>query len=105
MRKKKNREWEFDSGDWLLRGSLYRMKRKCGHEKCRCAQGELHESWALSVNVDGRTRLMTLKDEDLPQIEAALARYQEVRRKLEERVQDTMKTLKVWKERKRKSFG
>ncbi len=35
-------------------------RRKCGKANCRCAQGLLHESPALSVSVDGRSVTISL---------------------------------------------
>jgi hypothetical protein len=32
----------------LWRGTLYRMRRKCGKESCHCGRGELHETLVLS---------------------------------------------------------
>ena len=41
----------------LIRGSVYRLRRKCGKAVCRCQQGHLHESWVLSVPEKGRKRM------------------------------------------------
>jgi hypothetical protein len=41
----------------LIRGSVYRLRRKCGKAICRCQQGHLHESWVLSVPEKGRKRM------------------------------------------------
>jgi hypothetical protein len=32
----------------LWRGTLYRMRRKCGKASCHCARGELHETLVLT---------------------------------------------------------
>ncbi|MGB8380455.1 MAG: DUF6788 family protein [Dermatophilaceae bacterium] len=60
----------------LLRGSLVTLRRRCGKPSCRCADGEqLHEAPALSYSQDGRTRMLTLTDADVPGVTAALERY------------------------------
>ena len=105
MTQKRSRKSEVNKSAWILRGSIVRLRRKCGHDNCRCAQGALHETWVLSVNVGGRTQLVTLRDEDLPMVEAALARYRKAREKLEEQVQETMVMLREWKKRKRELSG
>jgi hypothetical protein len=91
----------FDS--WILRGSLVKLKRKCGHDTCRCARGELHETWVLSVKVEGRTQLVSLREEELPLVKNALARYKKERRDTEERIQKSMVKLRAHHKAKRKS--
>ena len=70
----------------LLRGSVITLKRKCGRLGCHCARGTLHETPALSLNVDGKTRIVTLRPAELPEIRAALARYKRARTALDEQV-------------------
>ena len=60
----------------VLRGSLVVIRRKCGRPACRCAQGQLHEGPALSYSLAGKTHVLTLREEDVPEVTAALARYQ-----------------------------
>lgn len=80
---------------WVLRGSIIRFRRKCGHPKCRCTEGELHETWALSFKVAGRTQMLMLRDGELPAFHAALDRYKEAHGKLEQRVQKTIATIRA----------
>lgn len=44
----------------LVRGNVYKLRRKCGKEVCRCQDGHLHESWVLSVPEKGRKRMRTV---------------------------------------------
>lgn len=67
----------------LLRGSLVSFKRRCGKASCRCAEGEPHESPALTYTEGGRTKTLTLSESDLPAVSAALARYEKARAELE----------------------
>ena len=41
----------------LLRGGVYRLRRRCGKAGCRCARGELHESWVLLTREGGVQRM------------------------------------------------
>lgn len=59
----------------LLRGSFVVLKRKCGKKSCRCTEGQLHETPALSYSVDGVTRIVSLPPGEVPTVKAALARY------------------------------
>ncbi len=82
----------------MLRGSLITLKRKCGRPGCRCARGELHETPALSLNVAGKTRILTLRAAEIPQVKAALARYKQARAELNEQVQAGLVALQARRE-------
>jgi hypothetical protein len=68
----------------LVRGSLITLRRRCGRPNCHCAEGAPHETPALSYSVEGRTRTVTLRPEDIPVVEAALDRYAAARQRLED---------------------
>jgi len=45
----------------FLRGSVVLMRRPCTHAKCRkCASGERHPTWGLTVSEQGKTRTVYL---------------------------------------------
>jgi hypothetical protein len=67
----------------LLRGSLVVLKRKCGKKTCRCTEGQLHETPALSYSVDGATRIVSLPPSEVPTVKAALARYRKALERLD----------------------
>ena len=45
----------------VVRGTVIKLRRLCGKPNCRCADGRLHESWALSYSLEGRTRMADTK--------------------------------------------
>jgi uncharacterized protein DUF6788 len=51
----------------LLKGSVYRLKTRCGKPSCRCAtpQGPLHSTLVLSWSQGGKARLRSLPGSDL----------------------------------------
>jgi len=59
----------------VLRGSLIVLRRRCGKPGCRCNREAAHETPALSYSVGGKTGILTLREQDVPDIRAALARY------------------------------
>ena len=61
----------------VLRGSLIRLRRKCGKPNCHCAQGQPHFCPALSYSLRGKTKLLTLPSPQVPKIRAALQRYRQ----------------------------
>jgi len=67
----------------LLRGVLFTLRRKCGKPSCRCATGEAHESPALAYPAGGRTKTMTLTEQDVTRVSAALERYRVAREELD----------------------
>lgn len=42
----------------LVRGSLVRMRRKCGKEGCHCQTGEKHPALYLALNDQGKRRMI-----------------------------------------------
>lgn len=78
----------------LLRGSVIGLRRKCGKANCHCRKGEPHTTWALSYSVRGKTRILTLRRENLPQVRCALARYRQTIGELEKKVQRDVETLR-----------
>ncbi len=68
----------------IVRGSLITLKRKCGKRNCRCADGEPHETLALSYSLDGGTKMVTLRTKDIARVKAALRAYQRASRQLEQ---------------------
>lgn len=81
----------------LVRGSLVVLRRKCGKPSCHCADGvQLHENPALSFSDGGRTRIVALRDSDVPAVEAALARYRSARDKLEDDATAGIEALRAW---------
>ena len=79
----------------LLRGTLITMRRKCGKATCRCADGQLHEGPALSVSMSGRSITISLRPEDVPAVQVALARYRAGRDNLEEQASAGVQQLRA----------
>lgn len=79
----------------LLRGSLITLRRRCGTASCHCATGDPHESPALSYSVDGKTTIVTVHDDDVEAVTAALARYRTARAELEEGVAAGVEVLRA----------
>jgi len=78
---------------------LVTKRRKCGKANCRCAQGLLHESPALSVSVDGRSVTISLDPAQVPAVQASLARYQKARDDLDSQASAGITTLRTSRRR------
>lgn len=80
----------------LIRGSLVKRKRVCGHPGCRCAtKGQLHVSPYLSVTVRGKTRPVHVPAPDERHVRVGSGRYRRFRRARKLLVQLTAKQLKL----------
>jgi len=64
----------------LIRGSVYRLRRQCGKATCRCREGQLHESWVLSVPEQGRKRMRSVPEGKRLKWQQMTARYRRYRR-------------------------
>lgn len=60
---------------FMVRGTLFTLRRRCGKPNCHCATGSGHESPALAYPEGGRTKTMTLWEGDVDDVRAALERY------------------------------
>ena len=70
--------------DSVLRGSL--LQRTVHHSSgCqRCARGEGHPLWVLTVGYPGgKTRQLSLRPDQIPHVRKALAQYRNCKRSLE----------------------
>src|SRR6202047_1752188 len=68
----------------VLRGSL--LERATFHSSgCpKCARGEGHPQWVLNVNYPGaKTRQLSLRSKQVPQVRKALQRYRRAKETLE----------------------
>jgi len=64
----------------LIRGRVYKLRRKCGKAVCRCQEGHLHESWVLSVPEKGRKRMRTVPRGKRLKWQQMAGRYRRFRR-------------------------
>jgi hypothetical protein len=68
----------------VLRGSLLQRTIRHSSGCSKCARGEGHPLWVLNVNYPGqKTRQLSLRPEQLPQVRRALDRYRKVKETLE----------------------
>ena len=81
--------------DLVLRGSIVTTRGRCGKPRCRCVDGELHERTALSVSLQNKTTLVTLRsDAEVAEVAAALERYRVAAAELETKVGDGLVELR-----------
>jgi hypothetical protein len=78
----------------VLRGSLIVLKRRCGKPSCRCNREAVHETPALSYSVGGTTGILTLHEQDVREVRAALARYKRALSQLEKQARAGITSLR-----------
>lgn len=71
------------SEPFMVRGTLFTLRRRCGKPSCHCANEPGHESPALAYPEGGRTRTLTLSAADVDDVRAALERYNVARSELD----------------------
>jgi hypothetical protein len=68
----------------VLRGSLFQRTIHHSSGCPKCARGEGHPLWVLNVGYPGgKTRQVSLRPEQVPQVRQALHSYQQVKKILE----------------------
>lgn len=67
----------------VMAGSLTSAYLPCNKGHCKCTRGELHgPTWRLGYVRDGRSTTVFVRQEDLQEVQAAVARYQALREAL-----------------------
>jgi hypothetical protein len=70
-------------GKSLVYGLPHKVFRKCGKNNCKCKRGELHGPYyALSVNKEGKQKIVMIKKADHKHILKQAGRYQYYQKKL-----------------------
>lgn len=64
----------------MVKGTVYQQRRKCGKPNCACATGKPHSTMILSRSEEGRTRLVSIPEGRLVDLQVLTERYQRFRR-------------------------
>jgi hypothetical protein len=64
----------------LVKGTVYEQRRKCGKPNCACATGKPHSTMILSRSQEGRTRLVSIPEGRLAELQILTESYQRFRR-------------------------
>jgi hypothetical protein len=84
IRKREELAARLSSANGVLRGSL--LQRTIHHSSgcLKCARGEGHPLWVLTVGYPGgKTRQVSLRPEQVPQVRKALDHYHDFKKTLE----------------------
>lgn len=84
IRKREKLAAQLSSASGILRGSLLRRTVRHSSGCLKCARGEGHPLWVLTVGYPGgKTRQVSLRPQQVPQVRKALERYREFKQSLE----------------------
>ena len=76
---------KIQSLDKVIRGSVFEYKRYCGKPSCSCAKNKKpHKSMFLSFKYQGKTRLIPIKREQIPEIKKRISDYKELKAAIDE---------------------
>jgi len=71
--------------DNVIKGSIIEMKRFCGKKNCKCAKTKIpHKSLFLSFKYKGKTKMIPIKKEQIPEIKARISNYKELKVAIDE---------------------
>jgi hypothetical protein len=79
----------------MLAASLVRLARRCGYKGCRCARGEKHVSFYLTLKQKGTTQTLYVPLERLTEVRAWVKEYRRVRGLIREVSNLSWKLLKA----------
>jgi hypothetical protein len=84
MRKRDQLAARFSRLGEVLRGSLFQRTLHHSSGCPKCARGQGHPLWVLNVNYPGaKTRQLSLRPRQVPQVRKALRHYRQVKETLE----------------------
>jgi len=76
---------EIQSLDQVIRGSVFEYKRYCGKPSCNCKKTQRpHRSMFLSFKYQGKTRLIPITEEQIPQIKQRINDYKQLKAAIDE---------------------
>ena len=62
----------------IIKGTIVKLKRRCGKKRCHCVEGEKHESMYLSQSQKGKTRMIYIPGEKEKEVEENVRRYKKL---------------------------
>lgn len=66
--------------DNVVKGSIYEMKRYCGKKNCACTKTNTpHASLVLSFSYKGKTKLIPITKEQVPEVKRKIEGYHELK--------------------------
>jgi hypothetical protein len=84
IRKRDRLAAQLSSASDILRGSLLQRTVRHSSGCLKCARGEGHPLWVLTVGYPGgKTRQVSLRPQQVPQVRKALEHYREFKQSLE----------------------
>lgn len=77
-RKARSRATQLIHDKPLIVGGMVEMVRKCGKPNCKCATGEKHKSWCVSLRHKGKRKMIHIPHACEEEIFEGIKNYQEV---------------------------
>ena len=61
----------------MVQGSFYLLKRRCGNPNCRCARGNLHETWVITRKAAGKGWTYTVPPQERARLRQLTLEYRQ----------------------------
>lgn len=64
----------------MVKGNVYELARKCGKPTCACTRGELHRSMVLTWSQEGKSKLFSIPEGRVTELQNKSQEYLRFRR-------------------------
>ncbi len=91
-------------GSKIIKGTLVELALTCGKKNCRCAKGEKHTSFYLSQSHKGKTKMTYIPRAFQQEVQQAVARWQEWRKRIDELSAVNLEILQWAKQEKKNAL-
>jgi hypothetical protein len=88
-----------------LAASLVQIARRCGHPACRCAHGEKHVSWYVTLKEGGKTRTVYVPTDLTEEVRAWVQEHRRLKKLLAEITQLNLALLQGHVTQRRRKAG
>ena len=79
----------------MIRGTVYKVYRKCGAKNCKCARGELHELFQFNYKDEkNKTKSLYVRKNDVEKFRLYIANYQKAKTIFNEIIELNIQSLK-----------
>lgn len=79
----------------MVKGTVYKVYRKCGYKNCKCAKGERHEGYQLNYKGENNiTKTVYVKKKDVPEVKKLIKNYRGAKKKFNNIVELNIQLLR-----------
>ena len=82
----------------MVKGTVYKVYRRCGNKNCKCAKGERHEGYQLNYKgKDNITKTIYVRKEKVKDIKKLILNYRKAKKSFNKIIDLNFELLKIEK--------